>query len=81
MYSVRNKNLKLSQNYPHSPSYLELCYMYDILNESHHVVVVVLRPQKTAMVMSGRSVNLTTLFLRRIRVPKRLTSTKCTNFR
>ena len=31
--------------------------------------------------MSGRSVNLTTLFLGRLRPPKRLTSTSCTNFR
>ena len=30
------------------------------------------------MVMSGRSVNLTTLFLGRLRPPKRLTSTSCT---
>ena len=33
------------------------------------------------MVMSGRSVNLTTLFLGRLRPPKRLTSTLCTCFR
>ena len=32
------------------------------------------------MVMSGRSVNLTTLFLGRLRPPKRLTSTSCTYF-
>ena len=32
-------------------------------------------------VMSGRSVNLTTLFLGRLRPPKRLTSTSCTYFR
>ena len=31
--------------------------------------------------MSGRSVNLTTLFLGRFRPPKRLTSTSCTYFR
>ena len=31
--------------------------------------------------MSGRSVNLTTLFLVRLRPPKRLTSTSCTYFR
>ena len=31
--------------------------------------------------MSGRSVNLTTLFLSRLRPPKRLTSTSCTYFR
>ena len=31
--------------------------------------------------MSGRSVNLTTLFLGRLRSPKRLTSTSCTYFR
>ena len=30
------------------------------------------------MVMSGRSVNLTTLFMGRLRPPKRLTSTSCT---
>ena len=34
--------------------------------------VVVLRPRKTSRVMSGRSVNLTTLFLSRLRPPKRL---------
>ena len=39
--------------------------------------IVVLRPSK---VMSGRSVNLTTLFLGRLRPPKRLTSTSCTYF-
>ena len=33
------------------------------------------------MVMSGRSVNLPTLFLDRLRPPKRLTSTLCTYFR
>ena len=33
------------------------------------------------MVMSGRSINLTTLFLGRLRPPKLLTSTKCTYFR
>ena len=32
-------------------------------------------------VMSGRSVNLTTLFLGRLRPPKRLTNTSCTYFR
>ena len=31
--------------------------------------------------MEPRSVNLTTLFLSRLRPPKRLTSTSCTNFR
>ena len=31
--------------------------------------------------MSGRSVNLTTLVLGRLRPPKRLTSTSCTYFR
>ena len=44
-------------------------------------VVVVLRPRQTSKVMSGRSVNLTTLFLGRLRPPKRLTSTSCTYFR
>ena len=39
--------------------------------------VVVLRPWYTSKVMSGRSVNLTTLFLGRLRPPKRLTSTSC----
>ena len=38
--------------------------------------IVVLRPRATSKVMSGRSVNLTTL-----RPPKRLTSTSCTYFR
>ena len=33
------------------------------------------------MVMSGRSVNLPTLFQGRLRPPKRLTSTLCTYFR
>ena len=33
------------------------------------------------MVMSGRSVNLPTLFLGRLRPPKQLTSTLCTYFR
>ena len=33
------------------------------------------------MVMSGRSVNLPTLFLGRVRPPERLTSTLCTYFR
>ena len=42
------------------------------------VVVVLLFYTK---VMSGRSVNLTTLFLGRLRPPKRLTSTSCTYFR
>ena len=32
-------------------------------------------------VMSGRSVNITTLFLGRLRPPKRLNSTSCTYFR
>ena len=36
---------------------------------------------KISKVMSGRSVNLTTLFLGRLRPPKRLTSTSCTYFR
>ena len=45
------------------------------------VVVVVLHPRLTSKVMSGRSVNLTTLFLGRLRPPKRLTSTSCTYFR
>ena len=43
--------------------------------------VVVLRPRYTSKVMSGQSVNLTTLFLGRLRPPKRLTSTSCTYFR
>ena len=37
--------------------------------------IVVLRPQLTAIVMSGRSVILTTLFLGRLRPPKWLTGT------
>ena len=46
------------------------------------VVVVVLCPWlKTAKVMSGRSVNLATLFLGRLRPPKWLTSTSSTHFR
>ena len=43
--------------------------------------IVVLRPRCTSKVMSGRSVNLTTLFIGRLRPPKRLTSTSCTYFR
>ena len=43
--------------------------------------VVVLRPRYTAEVMSRWSVNLTTLFLGRLRPPKWLTSTSCTYFR
>ena len=39
------------------------------------VVVVVLRPRLTSKVMLGRSVNQTTLFLGRLRPPKRLTIT------
>ena len=35
----------------------------------------------TSKVMSRRSVNITTLFLGRLRLPKRLTSTSCTYFR
>ena len=42
--------------------------------------IVVLRPRYTSKVMSGRSVNLTTLFLDKLRPPKRLTSTSCTYF-
>ena len=45
------------------------------------VVVVLLFYGKHLKVMSGRSVNLTTLFLGRLRPPKRLTSTLCTYFR
>ena len=40
-----------------------------------------LRGLATSMVMSGQSVNLPTLFLGRLRPPKRLTSTLCTYFR
>ena len=43
--------------------------------------IVVLRPRQTSKVMSGWSVNLTTLFMGRLRPPKRLTSTSCTYFR
>ena len=43
--------------------------------------VAVLRPRWTSKIMSGRSVNLTTLFLGRLRPPKRLTSTSCAYFR
>ena len=41
---------------------------------------IVLHPSKTAMVMSGQSVNLTTLFLGRLKTHKRLTSTSYTYF-
>ena len=45
--------------------------------------VLVLCPRSTCKVMSGRSINLTTLFLGRLRPPKRLhvTSASCTYFR
>ena len=43
--------------------------------------IFVLRPRLTSKVMSGRSVNLSTLFLGRLRPPKRLISTSCTYFR
>ena len=43
------------------------------------VVVDVLCPLSLAMVMSGWSCNLTTLFLGRLRPPKHLNSTKCAN--
>ena len=43
--------------------------------------VVVLRSRYTTKVMLGRSVNLTTVFLGRLRAPKRLTSTSCIYFR
>ena len=49
-----------------------------------HVAVALLfyvHGKHHAKVMSGRSVNLTTLFLGRLRPPKRLTSTSCTYFR
>ena len=42
--------------------------------------IIVLRPRLTSKVMSGRSFNLITLFLGRLRPPKRLTSTSCTYF-
>ena len=56
------------------------------LEEFHRpgIVVVVLLfyvLRFTSKVMSGRSVNLTTLFVGRLRPPKRLTSTSCTYFR
>ena len=43
--------------------------------------IVVLRPRYTSKVMSGRSVNLTTLFLGRLRPPNRLTTDLCIYFR
>ena len=43
--------------------------------------IVVLCPRYTSKVMSGRSVNLTLLFLGRLRPPKRLTSISCSYFR
>ena len=42
--------------------------------------IVVLRPREPSKVMSGRSVNLTTLFLGRLRPPKRLTSVRAHTF-
>ena len=54
---------------------------HDICFERCCRCIVVLRPRETSKVMSGRSVNLTTLFLGRLRPPKRLTSTSCTYFR
>ena len=46
-----------------------------------HLLFYVHGKHLTSKVMSGRSVNLTTLFLGRLRPPKRLTSTSCTYFR
>ena len=43
-------------------------------------VVVVFCPQQTSKVMSGLTVNLTTLFLSRFRPLKQLTNTLCTYF-
>ena len=64
--------LRLSCNHCASPcSYVCVCCC---------CCVVILRPWKTSKAMSGRSVNLTTLFLGRLRPPKRLTSTSCTTF-
>ena len=45
------------------------------------VVLFVLRPWQTVMVVSGRSVTLTTLFLCRLCPSKRLNSTSCANLR
>ena len=45
------------------------------------VVLLIYVHDKHLKVMSGQSVNLTTLFLGRLRAPKRLTSTSCTYFR
>ena len=59
---------------------MELCqYTLNVLPVV--VIFVALRPRQTAMVMSERSVNLTTLFLGRLRPSKRLTSIKCAGFR
>ena len=59
-----------------------LCNISDKLYNVVVVVVLLFYVQgKTSKVMSGRSVNLTTLFLGRLRPPKRLTSTSCTYFR
>ena len=43
--------------------------------------IVNLRPRKKALAMPGRSVRLTTLFLGRLRPPKRLTNSQCPYFR
>ena len=75
--------------------YMHLCHFHFFcpsqrrltLNEKNGPIgfccccVVVLHSRKTSKVMSRRSVNLTTLFLGRLRPPKRLTSTSCTYFR
>ena len=52
-----------------------------ILEDCCCCCVVVLHPWETATVILGLSVNLTTLFLGRLRPPKGLTSTLCTHFR
>ena len=64
-YTLNGKNVNVMLEF-HIKYYVILFSCFDAL-----------RPQRTVMVMSGRLVNLTTLFLDRLRPPKRLTNTKC----
>ena len=67
------------------PSMFEPLKFYCIYNKSVMTIRFLLlyccfTSTVTSKVMSGRSVNLTTLFLGRLRPPKRLISTSCTYF-
>ena len=77
LISYRNHMLWPSSELSHQDSSDERAqHMFYAL----HCCIVALRPRSTSKVILGRSVNLTTLFLGRLRPPKRLTSTSCTNF-